>query len=195
MHRHYAIDRSDKQKSAQDRFLDASRKTWLALRLALLVQHIRQAIQRVIEAFLLLQHRIDKPIVPSFKFLRGRGQMVKAKGTTEARDYRRIRYACSFEADYNDVCAAADKELTALGYVQTPFAGQPSYRRIYELQGPRIGDSIIVMILMEHQLKQNTIPLFATYYKDGYVVVEINRMQRQSWLIYRIKYWSKRLFP
>src|SRR4030042_5016079 len=96
----------------------------------------------------LLRRPVSTPM-PVFNFLSGRGQAIHVEDAKSVHKAEGDFY--SFKADFNDVCAAARSELSALGYVENSFPGQQPRSCDYWLQGPRPGDSVIVRIHENHR--------------------------------------------
>jgi hypothetical protein len=155
----------------------------------------------VLLALVGLMRRPTLPSVPSFQFLSGRNQGVHAGGDTAN---RQKRYVHSFEADFNDVCADAHSELTALGYVETTSPGHKPGTREYMLRGQLPGEFVAVKILDNNRLTIYSTPehsgfltqdVYAYHYREGFVIVDVTQRQYQLKPIYQLKYWRNRLFP
>ena len=155
-----------------------------------------------IAAGLNLRRLFQKPM-PTFNFLNVQSQAVRVEEIKSGNNAERFLY--SFKADYNAVCAAADKELTALGYVQFFLPGQGPHMCVYKLHNQRPGEEITVRVFdVPKVVKDSTSKnsesldpdLFTYVYGDGYVLVDISYRQPQNlsrWAY--LKYWCRRLFP
>ena len=130
---------------------------------------------------LLVWYSRSRPPIPSFRFLSGQGSALHVKDKRKSL-YRTTRDIYSFEADFNDVCADANAELTALGFVDETPLGHESSRRVYSLQKKVPGESVWIRILDKHKIAVYSTPesseysspeLHAYHYRDGWVSVEV----------------------
>lgn len=140
-----------------------------------------------------LLRRYSKPM-PSFQFLSSRGPAICIK---EAAGKTLDRKVYSFEADFNDVCADANAELSALGYVDTTRPRQEPRSREYMFRNKVHGGSVTVSIIDRHKLSVYSTPqrsehsspdLYAYHYRVGWVSVNIVQSRRPS------VFWQKLLY-
>lgn len=143
----------------------------------------------------LLRH-YSKP-VPSFQFLSSRGPAICIKEAD-----RKTRFVYSFEADFNDVCADANIELSVLGYVDTTRPRQEPRSREYMFRNKVHGGSVTVSIIDRHKLSVYSTPrrseysspdLYAYHYRIGWVSVDIVQSRRPSVFWQKLLYWPNRL--
>lgn len=116
----------------------------------------------------------------SFDFLDGRSMTCRIE---QSRNSRRItRDVYSFEADFNDVCANLDSELSELGFTMSSERN-PEYRMRDYLR--KKGSSIRwINVRISDKLIFSAFPSpdgLDCHYEEGWVSIEIQRWQRQFW--------------
>ncbi len=123
----------------------------------------------------------------SFGFLDDRTMTACIKQDPERAAYRSRREVYWFEADFNDVCAEMDAELSALGF-RRPFQGsQGSHMRIYVPGNNSLTKRLTVTILDKRRLVTSSISKSSTYLRpdrhsrDGWVSIEISRARPRAW--------------
>lgn len=135
---------------------------------------------------LLAAMALDSGPEMSFSFLDGRTMTGRIE---QARNSRRVtREVYSFEADFNDVCAEADAELSAMGSQIASFSAGEIADREYRL-GSHISANrwILVRIRDRYRLEVFSSPESSkldssTYYpRKGWVSVEVRRRRLRSW--------------
>jgi len=143
-----------------------------------------------------LLRRYSKPM-PSFQFLSSRGPAICIKEAAS-----KTRFVYSFEADFNDVCADANAELSALGYVDTTRPRQEPRSREYMFRNKVHGGSVTVSIRDRHKLSVYSTPqrseysspdLYAYHYRVGWVSVNTVQSRRPSVFWQKLLYWPNRL--
>jgi len=148
-----------------------------------------------------LLRRYSKPM-PSFQFLSSRGPAICIKEAASKTLDRKTQFVYSFEADFNDVCADANAELSALGYVDTTRPRQEPRSREYMFRNKVHGGSVTVSILDRHKLSVYSTPrrseysspdLYAYHYRVGWVSVVIVQSRRPSVFWQNLLYWPNRL--
>ena len=133
--------------------------------------------------------------MPSYHFCSGRGKLVKMHAYSDPL-FRQTIYCCSFEADFNDICADAVSELKELGYVGYT-SSLAADTRGYKLPGKNSIDVTAVKIMDNrkmvevHATAKNSDERSTTRYgyrkQDGWVSVEITQRRKQHWLAAKIR--------
>jgi hypothetical protein len=127
----------------------------------------------------------------SLGFLDGRAMTARLEQETSKSAYRTTREVYSFKADFNDVCARADAELSATGAKTLLFRGYPGREvAMYSFRSTFSGESVRVSIVEEKKLRKYLTPkwskpssLFGYNYESsvGWVSVEIIQTRPRSW--------------
>lgn len=127
----------------------------------------------------------------SLGFLEGRAMTARIEEETSKSAYRTTREVYSFRADFNDVCARADAELSATGTKTLLFRGWPGREvAMYPFRSTFSGESVRVSIAAGKKLRKYLTPkwskqssLFGYNYEhtDGWVSVEIIQTRPRSW--------------
>ena len=144
------------------------------------------------------------PASLSFDFLKGRAVVAgmdydprKSPFASIHDYYSRVRYY-SFEADFSDVCKAADGELLALGFSARTHSIEGCKYRTYMLNEAASGQTIIIfgrqrfVVSASAQLpKPSSAEAYGRERRDGWVTVKISQGQLPVWppryLLYRLK--------
>jgi hypothetical protein len=104
----------------------------------------------------------------------------------------------SFEADFSDICKAADAELLALGFRACTHSTEGYKDRIYTLNKAALTKTVIIFERLRFvgpqsaQLQQSSIAgTYRRERRDGWVTVRIERDRLPLWppryLLYRLK--------
>jgi hypothetical protein len=104
----------------------------------------------------------------------------------------------SFEADFSDICKAADDELLALGFTARTYSTEGYRDRIYTLNEAALAKTVIIFQRQRlvgpqsAQLQQSSIAgTYRREHKDGWITVRISRSRLPLWppryLLYRLK--------
>ena len=128
----------------------------------------------------------------SLGFLDGRAMTARLEEETGKSAYRTTREVYSFEADFNDVCARADAELSATGAKTLLYSGRWPGREVamYPFRSTFSGESVRVSIAEGKKLRKYLTPkwskqasLFGYNYErtSGWVSVEIIQTRPRSW--------------
>jgi hypothetical protein len=144
------------------------------------------------------------PPLISFDFLKGRAMVAHIESDprkspfASIHDYYSWVQYYSFEADFSDVCKAADAELLALGFRVRTHSIEGYKYRIYMLNGATSGKTVIIFDRQRFfgphsaQLQQSSIAeACRRERRDGWVTVKIERGRIPLWppryLLYRLK--------
>ena len=144
------------------------------------------------------------PPLMSFDFLKGRAVEVRVEHDprkspfASIHDYYSWVQYYSFEADFSDVCKAADAELLALGFRARTHSIEGYKHRIYMLNEAASGKTVIIFDRQRFvgppsaQLPKSSIAgAYRRERRDGWVTVKIERGRIPSWppryLLYRLK--------
>jgi hypothetical protein len=96
----------------------------------------------------------------------------------------------SFEADFNDVCKAADAELLALGFKTHTISVERQKLRVYTLSKATSSKTVIVFD-RQRFVGSPRVRLLQPLVADGWVTVKISRGRLPLWppryLLYRLK--------
>jgi len=135
----------------------------------------------------------DWDLETSFGFLDGRTMTGRIE---QARNSRKItREVYSFEADFNDVCAKADAELSALGFRRLSEGNQEPRMRDYLRKKSFSVRWVNVRVIDRLKFSAGSAPKSSENsnpdrweYRDaeGWVSIEIQRVQRQFWPPHRV---------
>jgi len=159
----------------------------------------------ILLVLLAFPRRNSQPI-PSFQFLSGRGPAIRLESHFGERWHDDTRFVYTFQADYNDVCADANSELLALGYVITKLPVQVPRYREYMRRNKAPIDLDKVLILDKTKFAVYSTPKGSKYsspdrhtihYRDGWVTVEIMQQRPPSglqgkWRIFKAWLHSKK---
>lgn len=159
----------------------------------------------ILLVLLAFPRRNSQPI-PSFQFLSGRGPAIRLESHFGERWHDDTRFVYTFQADYNDVCADANSELLALGYVITKLPVQVPRYREYMRRNKAPIDLDKVLILDKTKFAVYSTPKGSKYsspdrhtihYRDGWVTVEIMQQRPPSglqgkWRIFKAWLRSKK---
>ncbi|UCF14359.1 MAG: hypothetical protein JSW59_13170 [Phycisphaerales bacterium] len=122
----------------------------------------------------------------SFGFLDGRALTASIKQYRGKSFYSTTREVYSFEADFNDVCAKADAELSVMGF-KNVSDGRRSLRN-YRLGDHMSANKWIVVRILDmcwHEIYSSPEPSKfdgGEYYRrTGWVSVEVRRSRLRSW--------------
>jgi len=132
---------------------------------------------------------------PSYQFFSGRADFAKFHVYSDP-SFRQITYLCSFQADFNDICAQADKELLALGYEPTTAKWAQDESRLYQINGKSPKDYSAVRIhknltIKKYLIDTNSNPAFRTgtfYSQEGWIIVEVIESKTQNKYVGKIKH-------
>jgi hypothetical protein len=141
---------------------------------------------------ILLAYR-PKPVpVPVFKFLSGHGSYIRIDELKPK--LRETRFVYSFKADFKDIVADANSELSALGYsgdaTLPVIIGMPV---LFGLSGNKPMDGIVVGIFENKVMNVISTPKNSDYktpprhvysWKNGCVSVEVTQSKEVSWFSY-----------
>lgn len=140
----------------------------------------------------------------SYNFLNGRALVARLEHDprkspfSSIHDYYSWVQWYSFEADFSDVCEAADTELLALGFTARTHSIEGYKYRIYMLNKVNSGKTVIIFDRQRFvgppraQLSKSSInEAYRRERIDGWVTVKIGRGRIPSWppryLLYRLK--------
>jgi hypothetical protein len=138
------------------------------------------------------------PSIPSFNFLDGRKPAYRNTNNSQYQ-YSITQNIYSFEADFDDVFPDANKELLALGFVDTTDSGL--WHSDYEIRSGLPYERISVRIYKKHKLLVYLTPESSDYSspdryqfqnRDGWVSVEV-RVAVAKWGL-RLDLWLNRIF-
>ncbi|MEJ2702581.1 MAG: hypothetical protein P8Z79_09085 [Sedimentisphaerales bacterium] len=141
----------------------------------------------------------------SFDFLKGRAMMARVESDprespfASIHDYHSWIQYYSFEADFSDVCKAADAELLPLGFYARTHSIEGNKYRMYMLNEVNSGKSVMIFEREKFvgstsaQLPESsTAEAFRRERRDGWVTVKIERGRIPLWppryLLYRLKW-------
>ena len=144
------------------------------------------------------------PPLMSYDFLKGRAVVARLEHDprkslfSSIHDYYSWVQWYSFEADFSDVCEAADDELLALGFTARTHSTEGYKYRIYVLNKVNSGKTVIIFDRQRfvgppsEQLPGSSITgAYRRERIDGWVTVKIERGRIPSWppryLLYRLK--------
>ena len=130
---------------------------------------------------------------PTFKFLSGRTLTAKAK--TNQLTKRETHYLYSFEADFGDVVADANSELSIWDFYKSSIDEEGT--DITEIQrrlpGKKPIDNIVVRLIKNQKMNISSNPKNSVYKtsvpyvyskQEGWVSVVVIQRQKKNWLIY-----------
>jgi hypothetical protein len=128
----------------------------------------------------------------SFGFLDGRAMTARIEQNPGRSAYRTTREVYSFQADFNEVLAKVDAELSALGFKIDPFGVRGAFflRRQYQLANATSARAVVVSLRDGAELKVYATPKSSKYsspdryeyhQKNGCVSIEIARRRLRSW--------------
>jgi hypothetical protein len=134
--------------------------------------------------------------VPEFEFLKDKGSFIKIDLSDQSMT-KEIRFVYSFEADYNDIVADANLELSALGYKGNFSQPKEAFYRscTYFLRGEKPGASISVEFIDKNELIAYETPKNSEYpspdryeyhIRDGWVSVQITLKSKKNRFMYKI---------
>jgi hypothetical protein len=124
----------------------------------------------------LLRSQPQQAPVPAFKFLSGR--MLIAREEKNKSGINETLFVYSFEADFNNIVAVANSELSALGYINSIHnANLPSIK--YYLHGKKPIELSSVYIIKNHIINAQ----YERHSRDGWVTVEIEQTKQKNRLI------------
>jgi hypothetical protein len=147
-------------------------------------------------AVLLARLPVTSAPTPRFRFLAGQSPIRTMRGSGGWTGNRHDTY--SLAGDVQSLCAAAQSELTALGYVvvaRSPADYFPT--REYRLAPGPSGEAITVRILSSARLRVFATPENSQYFspdryeyrrEDGWVSVEVDEYRNPSWLQRHVTY-------
>lgn len=137
---------------------------------------------------LLVLLTLDSGSRMTFGFLDGRALTARIERNPGRSAFRTTRDVYSFKADFNDVCAKVDAELTALGF--TRLMDMPdSDMREYRLNNSS-NKLILVRVLNRNILSVYSTPKSSKYsnpdrheyrWRSGWVSVEIAQTRLRAW--------------
>jgi hypothetical protein len=149
----------------------------------------------------LLRSQPQQTPVPAFKFLSGRAPTARIE--VKKYSYRLSRFGYSFEADFNDIAADANSELSALGYVNNTHIDSyyPSVKYFIPGTQASIMENSIQIVknctLRFISPRDGDNLIFPDQYvslgKDGWVIVEIVQSKKQSWFVANMNYFFNKL--
>ena len=130
--------------------------------------------------------------VPHFKFLDGSAALIKVgEEIRSTSNNKYIFYACSFEADFNDIYAKADSELSGLGFNLSDYTNNSFGKREYEWRQPDTDESVIVLENLKLEVftdAENSGKLKSdSKVRDGWITVIVMKNQKENWLIYKLR--------
>ena len=144
----------------------------------------------------------------SFGFLDGRALTARIEQDPGRSAYRTTREVYSFEADFNEVFAKVDAELSALGFKVDPSVVRGAFflRHEYKLANATSAKAVVVSLRDGAELKVYSTPKSSKYsspdryeyhQKNGWVSIEIDRRRLRSWppqyFLYRLqRMWHRR---
>ncbi|MBN2590320.1 MAG: hypothetical protein JXA96_10695 [Sedimentisphaerales bacterium] len=151
----------------------------------------------VVIIFIVITISLDtSEYLPSYQFCSERGKFVRVRTSDSGPLFKvqQIIYSCSFEADFNDICTQADKELSALGYISDSPLFQTD-ARVYQLNGNSQKDFILVTIFDNRKYEKYDPDKSSGYYsqdnefsyQDGWVSVQVEEIKTQKKYISIIK--------
>ncbi len=144
------------------------------------------------------------PPLMSYNFLNGRALVARLEHDprkslfSSIHDYYSWVQWYSFEADFSDICKAADAELLALGFTARTHSIEEYKYRIYMLNEVNSGKTVIIFDRQRFvgppsaQLQKSSITgAYRRERIDGWVTIKISRGQIPSWppryFLYRLK--------
>ena len=128
--------------------------------------------------------------IPIFDFLSGRTLIAKVE--TNQPTKREIQFLYSFEADFSNVVADANSELSILDFYNSSIDEETDISEIQRsLPGQKPTERIVVRLIKNQKMKinpttknPNNAPVQYIYEeKDGWVSVVIIQRQKKNWLI------------
>jgi hypothetical protein len=128
----------------------------------------------------LLRSQPQQAPVPAFKFLSGR--MLIAREEKNKSGINETLFVYSFEADFNNIVAVANSELSALGYINSIHNANPPSIKYY-LHGKKPIELSSVYIIKNHIINAQ----YERHSRDGWVTVEIEQDRQQNRFIVMIK--------
>lgn len=141
--------------------------------------------------------------VPSFQFLAGQSPLKVVQDQNTGWD-RLSQKLYSFAGDFENVCTAAQAELSALGYTQVPqYPGQLFVTREYRLYRRSSDETITVRIMADAKLTVLSTPKNSQYASPdrydyrrqaGWLAVEVDRRGSQAPLWEGVASGANRLF-
>jgi hypothetical protein len=151
---------------------------------------------------------LGTPALMSFDFLKDRAVVARVESDprkspfASIHDYYSWTQYYSFQADFSDVCKAADAELLALGFSVRTHSIEGYKYRIYTLNKAASGKTVIIFDRQRFvgfpsaQLSKSSIAESYGYERgDGWVTVKIERGRIPLWppryLLYRLKRFSQ----
>ena len=134
----------------------------------------------------LLSHNTTS--MPSFYFLNGRKPAIRTQDDRKSL-HRATRDIYSFQADFNNVCADANTELSYMGFLAETLPEQEPCRQVYRLLNKLSDELVTVTIRDKHKSSEHSTPDFHAYeYRDGWVSVEIALWRRPFWTRQNLTY-------
>jgi hypothetical protein len=144
------------------------------------------------------------PLWMSYNFLKGQAVVTSRESDprkspfSSIHDYYSWVQWYSFEADFSDVCKAADAELLALGFTARTHSTEGYKYRIYVLNEVNSGKTVIIFDRQRFvgppsaQLQESSITeAYRRERRDGWITIKISRGRIPSWppryLLYRLK--------
>jgi len=144
------------------------------------------------------------PPLMSYNFLKGRAVVARLEHDprkslfSSIHDYYSWIQWYSFEADFSDVCEAADAELLALGFTARTHSTEGYKYRIYVLNEVNSGKTVIIFDRQRFvrpasaQLSKSSITeAYSRERRDGWITVKISKGRIPSWppryFLYRLK--------
>jgi hypothetical protein len=147
-------------------------------------------------AVLLARVTVTSAPTPRFRFLAGQSPIRTMRSSGGWTGNRHDTY--SLAGDVQSLCAAAQSELTALGYVVVArSSGDYFPTRGYRLAPGPSGEAITVRILSSARLRVFATPENSQYFspdryeyrrEDGWVSVEVDEYRNPSWLQRHVTY-------
>ena len=152
---------------------------------------------------MLLDFLNDRSITASFEYdpRKSPFPITGASGAPISQCYSWIQYY-SFEADFSDLCKAADAELLTLGFRARTHSIEGYKYRTYMLNKTTSGKTVIIFDRKKFvgppsaQLPKSSITeTYRRECKDGWITIRIERRRLPLWppryLLYRLKRYSR----
>lgn len=144
--------------------------------------------------------RYSHTSAPKFNFLNGQNSFIRIEELRSR--IKETRFIYSLEADFNDIVADANSELTALGYLNNSTLMMSPPQILYYLSGKKPGDSITIRILDKHKMNVYVTPKGSDYttptryeysWENGWISIEVTKSKQMNRFMYKFIYLINKL--